>query len=75
MNHGVDPVAGEERLQRSPIANVGLDEIERSIRDLRDAIERLRAAVREIVDDDDVVSGRQALHRGVRTDVARAAGQ
>ena len=42
---------------------------------LLDAVDHVRAAVREVVRDDDVIAALQQLHGDVRADKARAAGQ
>ena len=42
---------------------------------LLDAVDHVRAAVREVVRDDDVIAVLQQLHGDVRADKARAAGQ
>ena len=66
-------VLGEEAVHRLAVVAVGLVEGGAPAGDARDAVEHVGRGVRKVVDGDDVVSGLDQLHRGVRSDVACAA--
>ena len=66
-------VLGEDAVHRLAVVAVGLVEGGAPAGDARDAVEHVGRGVRKVVDGNDVVSGLDQLHRGVRSDVACAA--
>ena len=66
-------VLGEDAVHRLAVVAVGLVEGGAPAGDARNAVEDVGRGVRKVVDGDDVVSGLDQLHRGVRSDVACAA--
>jgi hypothetical protein len=56
------------------VADVTLDQRERTPGDLLDPRNRLRAAVAEIVEDDDFMAGLEQFHASMGTNIAGTAG-
>ncbi|ABA48535.1 hypothetical protein BURPS1710b_3148 [Burkholderia pseudomallei 1710b] len=74
MDRGRDRMRVEDPRERALVAHVGFVKRRRLAGDLLDPRDRLALAVDEVVGDHDVVAVREQLDGGVRTDIARAAG-
>ena len=75
VNHGIDAVLRENRFQHIAIAHVAFIEDRFGSGNGGDALDHFFGAVAEIVQADDVVSGRQQRAPGVGTDITGRTGQ
>ena len=74
MYHRTDLVGGKHATHETALADIALDQRQRSTGDRLDAAQRFRVAVGKIIDDQRLVSRRHELDAGMAPDVTAAAG-
>ena len=74
VNDSVNLRAGERGVQGGAIQQINPVEDQRPARELLDPAQRLRLAVAQVIDDDDLVAGAQQLQAGVAADVTGSPG-
>ena len=74
VNHGLDPVAPEELVQRRGVADVAADQRRAAVADGGDGVDHPRLGVGEVVEHHDLAAGGEQLRHHVRPDVPCPAG-
>jgi hypothetical protein len=59
----------QDRFESGPVTDVGLNDMQLSLANIPDAVERYRSAVSEIVNDNDFFAGVQKFDAYVRPDI------
>ena len=73
VDHRIEFVLLEDLAESRAVAAVHLDEGDVGARDLAHALDGVHVAVREVIDDHDIIAGIDEFHGGVRADVAGTA--